>query len=336
MARLEQEEFEALVRAAFERHLGEKISIEGARRLTGGASRETWSFDAIGPSDGELRPLILRRDPAKTPLALDRTTEGTLIELAQSSGVAAPKVLFLLDESDSVLAPGFVMERIEGETIPRKILRDDEFVSARPLMAAQCGEILARIHEIDATSVEGLPVPPEGEHPAVSQINQYRQVLDTFGEPHPAFELGLRWLAENLPPSPRVTLVHGDFRNGNFIVGPEGIRAILDWELARIGDPIEDIGWLCVRSWRFGSDENRVGGFGSLDELAAAYEKASGFAVDPEAVRFWELFGTLKWGVICIVQAFTHLNNLARSVELAALGRRVCEMEYDVMELLPA
>ena len=222
------------------------------------------------------------------------------------------------------------MDRIEGETIPRRILRDDAYATARPHLAAQCGEIAARIHAIDTTTL-----PPLKVLGATDQIVQYRELLDTFGEPHPAFELGLRWLAEHAPPTPaEPSLVHGDFRNGNFIVGPEGIRAVLDWELAHLGDPIEDLGWLCVKSWRFGVSDQLVGGFGAVADLVTAYEGAGGSAVDENELRFWVGLGTLKWGVICVGQAFTHLSGLVRSVELATLGRRVAETEWDLLEIL--
>jgi aminoglycoside phosphotransferase (APT) family kinase protein len=164
---------------------------------------------------------------------------------------------------------------------------------------------------------------------------QYRTLLDTFGEPHPAFELGLRWLAERAPDSPREpTLVHGDFRNGNFIVGPEGLRAVLDWELAHVGDPIEDLGWLCVKSWRFGVADKLVGGFGDVPQLLDAYARTSGREVTEDELRYWVAFGTVKWGVMCIVQAFTHLGGMQRSVELATIGRRVAEMEWDLLGIL--
>src|SRR5690242_4356590 len=161
------------------------------------------------------------------------------------------------------------------------------------------------------------------------------ELLDGFGEPHPAFELAIQWLLVRAPADARhPRLVHGDFRNGNFIVGADGIGAVLDWELAHFGDPAEDLGWLCVKSWRFGVTERVVGGFGEVDDLLAAYERAGGEPIDPERLRWWVVLGTLKWGVICIAQAFTHLNGLVHSVELATLGRRVCEMEWDVLDLL--
>jgi aminoglycoside phosphotransferase (APT) family kinase protein len=313
--------------AAMTRHRGVPVAVHALHRLSGGASRETWSFDAeIG---GETYGLVLRRDPAGHAGRLERGTEYALLEAARSGGVAVPKVWFLLEPDDG-LGAGFVMSRVEGETIARKILRDPEFEGARPRLARQCGELAARIHALDRGRLPPLAVQGAGE-----QVEDYRGVLDSLGEPHPAFELGLRWLADHALPAPMApALVHGDFRNGNFVVGADGIRAVLDWELAHLGDPVEDLGWLCVKSWRFGRSDRKVGGFGDVEELLAGYRDAGGVDVDPGRLRYWEAFGTLKWGVICEVQAFTHLQGIVRSIELAALGRRVAEMEWDLLELI--
>lgn len=318
------------VAAACARHLETPTAVTDLRRLSGGASRETWSFDAV-TDDGTVEELVLRRDPGSSIGGTDRSTEYELLLAAGAAGVPVPQVRFLLDETDE-LGDGFVMARIGGETIPRKILRDPEYDSTRSNLAAQCGEIAARIHAVGPAGLPDLPV-----QDAPTQVAQYRTILDGFGEPHPAFELGLRWLEERAPArSIEPRLVHGDFRNGNFIVGPEGIRAVLDWELAHLGDPVEDLGWLCVKSWRFGNVERRAGGFGTAEQLLDAYTAAGGGEVEPARLRYWEVFGTLKWGVICEVQCFTHLNGIVRSVELAALGRRVAEMEWDLLELLDA
>lgn len=306
--------------------------VDALQRLTGGASRETWSFDLVG-ADSNRVPLVLRRDPTSAAAVLTRDVECRLIETAATTGVPVPRVHFVLDGEDGI-GSGFVMERVEGETIPRKILRDDAYAGARPLLAAQAGSILAGIHSIDWRSVPGIALADSDDDPALVQVRQYRGILDVVGEPHPAFELGLRWLDDNLPPAAEPTLVHGDYRNGNFIVGPEGIRAVLDWELAHVGDPMEDLGWFCVRSWRFGVDDKPAGGFGGYEELFGAYEAAGGRSVDPEVVRFWEAFGTLKWGVLCLVQALSFRSGVSGSVELAALGRRASEMEYDLLGLI--
>ena len=303
-------------------------SVVDLRRLSGGASRETWSFD-LADAGRRRRGFVLRRDPGEYGGESDRATEYLLCAAAADAGVAVPRVRVLLRPEDG-LGRGFVMDRVEGETIARRILRDDAYAAARPRLATQCGEIAARIHAIDPTQLPRLPV-----QDAAAQLDQCRAVLDTFGEPHPALELGLRWLAERVPPlPPRPELVHGDFRNGNFIVGPEGIRAVLDWELAHLGDAVEDLGWLCVKSWRFGVHDKPVGGFGTVADLIAAYERAGGRTVDEDALRFWVALGTLRWGVICVGQAFTHLNGLVRSIELATLGRRVAETEWDLLEIL--
>jgi aminoglycoside phosphotransferase (APT) family kinase protein len=290
--------------------------VEGLRRLSGGASRETWSFDAV-MGDGRVRPLILRRDPPDAPKS-GMAKERAVLEAAGAAGVPVPAVL---DGDDSSI----IMERLEGETIPRRILRDDVFADARPRMAAQCGAILAALHRVPVDAVPGLE--------QADQVAQFRELLDVLGEPHPAFELGFRWLEANRPARSGTAVVHGDFRHGNLMVGPEGVRAVLDWELVHVGDPMEDLGWLCVKAWRFGAP-SPVGGFGTYDELVDAYEGAGGGPVDRRSLRWWEALGTLKWGIMCIMQAATHTSGALRSVELAAIGRRVCENELDLLDLI--
>jgi hypothetical protein len=185
---------------------------------------------------------------------------------------------------------------------------------------------MAAVHRIPTDAVDGLSAP--------DPVNQFRDVLDGLGEPHPAFELGFRWLDANRPPSNDPRVVHGDLRLGNLLVGRDGLRAILDWELAHLGDPMEDLGWFCVRAWRFGS-RLPAGGVSTREVLTAAYEGAGGEPVDLDALRWWETLGTLKWGVMCIMQAWGHLSGASRSMEHATIGRRVCENEWDVLDLLP-
>jgi aminoglycoside phosphotransferase (APT) family kinase protein len=302
---------------------GEVVDLE---RLSGGASRETWSL-VLRPADGSPdRDLVLQRARAgATVSGPGMVGEARLVRAAAAAGVPVPEVVASGDDQ-GVGAPWVLTGRLDGETIPRKLLRDDEYAGARPRLAAQCGEALAAIHRIDPAEVPDLV--------GGDQLEQLRTLADNLGEAHPAFELGFRWLAGNRPPTTDDAVVHGDFRLGNLLVDSTGLRAVLDWELAHRGDPFEDLGWLCVRAWRFGA-QPPVGGFGTYDELFAAYEAASGVAVDPEVVRWWEVLGTLKWGLICILQTTSHLTGLSRSVELAAIGRRVCENEHDLLLLLP-
>lgn len=298
-------------------------AVTDVRRLSGGASRDTFAFVADG------RPLILQRQ--RVAGLRDFRTESALLREARKADVPVAEVLVTdvdaTDEQREAIGAAFmVVERIDGETIARKILRDEEFADARPKLAAQCGEALAGIHSIAVDAVPGLE--------QTDQVVQFRAAHDGMGIPSPAFELGFRWLEANRPAVSSTAVVHGDFRLGNLIIDGRGLRAVIDWELGHLGDPMEDLGWLCTKAWRFGN-KPRVGGFGDVDDLVAAYEARAGVAVDRDALRWWETLGTLKWGVMCNMQANAHLSGMVRSVELAMIGRRVAEQEHDLLLLLP-
>jgi len=304
--------------------------LEGHKRLSGGASQETWQLD-IKHADSRQN-LILRRTPGGTsgPRAHGPGlhAEAELMRRAGQHGVPAPSVLYSLKPQDG-LGAGFVMTKVDGETIARKILRDERFARVRPTLARRCGEILAAIHRIPVQDV-----PPLWRGPAATRLLDLRTQYHRLNEARPIFELAFRWLRERTPadPSP-LCLVHGDFRNGNLIIDEHDIAAVLDWELAHLGDPIEDLGWLCVPSWRFGELDKEAGGFGPADELIAGYEATGGATVDRRALKFWTVFGTLYWGVTCIEWAQDFLNG-DRSVERAAIGRRTSEVEIDLLYLI--
>ncbi len=310
------------------------VAIDHVRRVPGGASRETWAFDARF-DDGPPRPLILRRDPGPTSVGSDRGLEFRVLQAARAAGVPVPEVLWLGEDPAVLDGRFFVMERVEGETLARRLLRETRYAEARRVMPAQLGVTLARIHAVmlDA-SLDELPGRHDREHPAIGELRRYEQLYRALTpEAHPVIEYGFRWLARRLPPSRHRVLVHGDYRVGNVMFGPEGVRVVLDWEQAHVGDPMEDLGWMCVRAWRFGSSLP-VGGIGERGEFFQAYEEASGEPVDPEIVRFWEALGDLKWAVICIAQARTFLDGGVRSIELASIGRRAAEAEHDFLELV--
>lgn len=319
------------VAAVLRRALGEGVSVESVSRLSGGASRETWRIDAA-EADGTARPLVLRREPAGgSRLPGPGVDEFRLTSLAAAAGAPVATPLVELQPDDE-LGVGFVMELVEGETIGKKVVHGDGLAGARVGLARECGAALAAIHSIPV-SESGLPVPRADRQPAEAQLVQMTQLLDGFEVARPVLEYTLRRLRSSLPPDRPPVVVHGDYRVGNLIVGPDGLRAVLDWELAHVGDPAEDLGWLCVRSWRFGG-AGRVGGVGAPADLLDAYVTAGGAEIGLDELAWWEAFGNLRWAVICMVQAWTHLGGVRRSVELAAIGRRVCEVEHDLMELL--
>jgi aminoglycoside phosphotransferase (APT) family kinase protein len=271
--------------AALGRRLGGRV--RDLRRLSGGASRVTSAFEL--DSDEVTRPLIVQLDRGGAAPSGRVRMEGALLRAAAGAGVPVPGVV-ALGERDELGTSWLVVERLDGETIPRKILRDDQWVAARRALTGQAGRALAAIHTIDPATIEGLaPADPLGDP---------LPFLDALGEVRPALELGVRWLAAHRPPSGPGVAVHGDYRLGNFLVGPDGLRGVLDWELAHTGDPAEDIGWLCAPAWRFGGS-GEVGGFGDLSDLLAAYSAAGGEVMTPDRVHWWQVYATVKWATIC-------------------------------------
>jgi aminoglycoside phosphotransferase (APT) family kinase protein len=312
---------------ALARTLTAPFSIDHLQRLTGGSVAQTWRFTLCQDAGSQDCVLRLAHDGEPLELGIDKRTEARVQSIAAAHGVLAPPIILVLEPADE-LGEGFVMQAVEGETIPQKILRQDRFRGAREQMAAQCGQLLADIHRVPVAALDFLP-----DFSVEPQLAALERFYAGFGEPVPVFELAFRWLQRRAPATSRRTLVHADFRNGNLMVDEGGIVAVLDWELAHLGDPMEDLGWLCVNSWRFGNRRLPVGGFGTRQALYAAYREAGG-ELDEPAVFYWELLGTLKWGLICLYQSSVHLAGRDRSVNRAAIGRRVSETEIDLLSLL--
>jgi aminoglycoside phosphotransferase (APT) family kinase protein len=316
-----------LLAAALRDPLGE-VTIEGITRLSGGASRETWAFDAVD-ADGARTGLVLRRDPPGRPSepgAMGR--EARAITAAGAAGLAVPEVLIACDEPGPLGSAGLVMRLVPGETIARRILRDDRYQQARGVLVGQIGRFAAGLHAL--TRPTGLP--------AADPLADLRARLDELSaggqvQPSEVFEQAFATLARTRPPARPPVIAHGDLRLGNLIVDERGLAAVIDWELVHSGDPAEDLGWLCVRAWRFGG-AGPAAGLASREELLAAYRAAGGADISLDELRWWETLGTLRWGVICMAQASVHLSGAYRSVELAAIGRRVCEQEWDLLTLL--
>jgi aminoglycoside phosphotransferase (APT) family kinase protein len=321
--------------AALARHTGRPAKIHDLQPLTGGANRTTMAFDASDAGEtgaaAAPRQFILQLgtqtfDPvAGIVPQITPADQARLMIAAARAGAPAPRVAAILEPSDG-LGEGYITERVAGETLGARIVRDARFAAARRVMARQCGEILAAIHAIDPVTAPFLMRQDAAEHVAA-----HRQIVDNYNFRLPALELALRWAAENVPRKQRLVVLHGDFRNGNLIVGEEGIRCVLDWELAQTGDPMQDLGWLCIRTWRFGG-AGPVGGFGSREDLFAAYERASGHPVDPAHVRFWEAFGNVKWAVDCLLLGTRGVEEV--DIERCAIGRRIEEPLWDFFNLI--
>jgi len=305
------------------------VRAANVKRLSAGASQELWRFDLLSPT-GETTSLIVRRAPGGTrqsTMTVGLEAEAALMRLAQSAGVPVPSVRVVLEPEDD-LGLGFIMDVVEGETLGHRIAASPALADARKGLAHECGFALARIHALPLDDLPPLNAAAPGE-----LLRAWEGSYRASGRVRPVFELAFRWLETHLPaPRPKV-LLHGDFRNGNLMVGPSGLRAVLDWELAHLGDPMEEFGWICAPSWRFGQLDKPVGGFGDREDLIAGYEAGGGGAVDRSSLQWWDIFGVIRWGVMCAGMATTFRSS-DPSVERAVIARRASETEIDLLHLL--
>lgn len=296
--------------------------------LTNGASNETWKFNYImSPSSIKM---ILKKGPDTPPggLALSKSKEATIQSAVFNAKGPVPEVLAISSETSN-LKNAYVMELIEGESIPRKILRDDVFKDIRNSLAFQCGQAMAKIHQVSLKSLDWLKQKDVNE-----ELEELYLTYKNFNNPSPVFEYAFKWLKDKDFGDSQKTLVHGDFRLGNLIFDTNGLQSVVDWELSHIGNPLQDLGWICVNSWRFGHHKKVVGGFGDINDLINGYSSIIDKQLNSNIIRNWQVLGTLRWGVICLIQTFGHLLTTTNSVERAAIGRRVSETELDLVDLL--
>ena len=303
---------------------GEILNLEP---LTGGASKEIWKFE-LRSADSSQRYILRRGSGIEGPLAIKTSDEAKIQKNVKKLGACVPEIV-AVSNIDEPLGDAYIMKFVEGESIARKILRDEEYSTALEGLAFECGESIAKIHQADIKDFSFLP-----KKSAAEQINDLYKTYVSFGQPSPVFEYTYLWLNDQDFGDLDNALVHGDFRLGNIIVNSDGLQSIIDWELAHIGNPLQDLGWICGNSWRFGITDKVVGGFGDLKDLLNGYNSVSNYQVTADNVKAWQVFGTFRWGVICLIQASAHLTGSVNSVEKAAIGRRVSETEIDIVDLL--
>ena len=302
-----------------------------AQLLAGGASKETWAL-TLETATG-TRELIVRRAGGGAMYSEQLTLEGEfrVIQAARAADVTVAQPLEYLP--DLLGREAFISQRLHGETIGRRVVSRPELGQARAALPVRMAQELARIHSVSLNGLEFLPGARVGSGAAHCIARLYAE-LDSVSEPHPVIELALRWLSLHEPPSHGFTLVHGDFRIGNLMVSQTDLVGVLDWEFAHIGDPAEDLAWPLIRAWRFGRDDQHLGGIGDLEPFLAAYNALTGRAITLETLFYWEVMGNVKWAIGALTQAKRHLDGLEQSVELAVLGRLSSEMEFELLHLL--
>ncbi|MPY93374.1 MAG: phosphotransferase [Acidimicrobiia bacterium] len=312
---------------------GRPVRCTDLEETSVGARRGNILFRAI---DGETsHDLVVTIYPPADVVIFGVHDETGALRLAEAANAPVPHVFEVCDDPSWFGEPFFISQRVFGESLPRSILRlvaADDSLGER--VGAQIGRGFAAIHSVPATDCPETIRRPLDVAPSATALVTLREQMDELLQPAPVFELGLRWLERNQPDPPAAhTMVHGDVRTGNILVSADGLEAILDWEGCHTGDPHEDLGWVCIRTWRFGNDELEVGGFSPRRAMVEAYEEAGG-RFDPHAYHWWKVLGTLRWGVGLSRQSVQHIQRTYRNIAMAGSGRRAVELEYDLLRLL--
>ena len=315
----------------------EGVRVRSALPLAGGACQDNLLLDL--DVIGQPRRLVLRSDPTTwLPGSLTRRQEFPVIQAALAAGVRTPAVRWLCEDLVRPGASAYFMDFAPGVAIGRQVLRSPELAAAREGLLDELASELAKVHSIRLDEHPELPIGALGValdgDPVDAALRFARGMVDEMHEPHPALELAIGWLHAHRPAVHEIVLVHGDFRTGNFLLVPDGLSAVLDWEFAHWGVPAEDLAWLCVRDWRFGAIDRAAGGFASRADLFHAYERESGRTIDPREVHWWEVMGNVRWAAGSVYQGERYLGGQASDIELIAIARRAAEMEYEALRLI--
>lgn len=317
---------------------GAPVAVVGARPLAGGACQDNFRLDlTVG---GAPARFALRSDARMSlPGSLDRASERQVIDRAVAGGVPTPAVRFALPDLVRPGATAIVMDWVDGIAIGARVLRDPGLAAAREVLPGQLAAALAAIHRVTPApgqaAILDVPHSAAPDRPATQAMLGFsRRTLDALPDPRPGLELVFAWLAAHAPPDRPPVLCHGDFRVGNFMVGPDGLRAVVDWEFAHWGSPADDVAWLCVRDWRFGQLDRAAGGLVSREAFVAAYLAAGGQPVTDAELDWWEIAGNLRWAAGAYNQPLRVLAGHETDLELLAIGRRACEIEYEALRLV--
>ena len=310
----------------------DEVTVEEGNLLNGGAIQENRALTVTicsgkfsGIHEMVLRAEAVSRIEESRPLA----QQFALLKVAEAAGVTVPKPFWYCSDVEIIGKPFYLMKRVEGESLGNRITREGE----KPNLAAALGRELASIHSIKLPQKQLGFLKIVSSSPALEAIGKYRAYLDELPEPHPVLEWTLRWLENRSPSMGETVLCHRDFRTGNYMVHQGVITGVLDWEFAGCGDPHEDIAWFCERCWRFSAPELEAGGIAARNVFYAAYENASGRKLDNDLVTYWEIMAHVRWAVIALQQSMRHRSNQEPSLELALIGRRLAELEYECLRL---
>ncbi|HGJ8973787.1 TPA: phosphotransferase family protein [Pseudomonas aeruginosa] len=322
-----------------ERTDASQVELRGMRRLGGGAIQENLALDLRidgGPFAGDQRWVLRTDSTSRLPMSLGRAEEFAVLRAAFSAGVKVPEPLWLHCDNGELGQDFYLMRRIDGNASGRALVRGDLNPQQRASLLRELGATLAQLHRITPPDADLEFLGSPSGNPALQRVEEYRDLLDRLGRPQPTLEWALRWLELNAPQDLGYSLVHGDFRTGNYMVDKTRLTGVLDWEFASWSAPEEDLGWFCARCWRFGALEREAGGLGSLEELLDGYRSAGGRAPQAEHLAYWRIMASVRWAVIALFQAQRHLSGEQPSLELALTGRMLPEIELDLLDEIAA
>ena len=307
-------------------------TVTAFERMSGGAVQENWALDA--ELDGVAHRWVLRTDARATVReSLTRAQEFAVLKVVHEAQVLAPEPLYLCEDPGVTGQPFFIMQRLPGVTAGHRVTRDAKLVPDPARLSREVAANLARLHRI------GPPHAGLGflkTMLAADCIDHYRRYLDTLPHPYPVLEWGLRWCELNLPQREETTFVHRDYRTGNYLVHDGHLSGVLDWEFSAFGNPLEDLGWICVRYWRFARPDLAVGGIAGVADFVPEYERVSGRRVTAQDLNYWTVMGNVRWAVIALQQLERHLSGSEPLLEQALTGHVVGEIEHEILNLTGA
>ena len=315
----------------------ERVAVREAALLAGGAVQQNWRLDvevAGGPRAG-LHAWVLRTDAAASlDVSLDRVAEFRCIEAAHKAGVRVAEPIAASGDKGLIGRPFAIQALVAGTAQGRRIVRDPGLAGFGDALARDIGAELAKIHGVVPASgvVPFLPIPMT--NPSRRVVAELRRALDGASEARPALEYILVWLEQNAPEPAALTLVHGDFRTGNYMVDGGKLTAVLDWEFCHWGDPREDLGWFIARCWRFGNDDKVAGGIAKLACLLDGYNAAATVKVGAGELAYFEVQAAARWAAISLLQGDRFMRHGERSLELALTGLMPPEMEWDALDII--
>src|SRR5687768_12776418 len=311
----------------------QRVAITTLELMSGGAVQQNWALDAAleGGAYAGTHRWVLRKDaPARVGESLARADEFRALQAMQDARVLAPRPLWLCEDPAVAGTPFFIMERLPGVAAGHKVARDPRLVPDRAGLARELAANLARLHTVTPLH-SGLAF--LNTMLARDDIAHYRAYLDTLGDSQPVLEWGLRWCERHAPAREETTFIHRDYRTGNYLVHDGRLSGVLDWEFCAFGNPLEDVGWIFAKCWRFGQNQYPVGGVAHAEDFLKEYEAQSGRRVDAFALTYWQVMAHIRWAVIALQQRERHRSGVEPSLELALTGHILSDLEHEILVL---